>query len=192
MKSRILSSENLATSNTVRCLYLLIGTLMFFGAGCGSDDNPKGPTGTSMQGTWTVTGNIQCTQSCGSSGSNTYQVALVSSPCTVTTPVGMFSVQGSACFIANNNTGEGSISGTGIPNSPKSTGQGVLIGVPSNPVPDNAIINMLFVAGENNGNFAEFTGSGSVANGKMTGTGSCSPSTPICQGVSATFSGNKQ
>src|SRR5262249_18631880 len=64
--------------------------------------------------------------------------------------------------------------------------------VPSNPVPDNAIINMLFVAGENNGNFAEFTGSGSVANGKMTGTGSCSPSTPICQGVSATFSGNKQ
>jgi hypothetical protein len=26
----------------------------------------------------------------------------------------------------------------------------------------------------------------------MTGTGSCSPNTPICQGASATFSGNQQ
>ncbi len=172
-------------------LLILIWFLIVFAAGCGGNSANK-TTGTSMQGTWTVTGNLQCTQGCGSGVSNTYQVALVSSPCSVTTPVGMFSVQGPVCFIANNNTGEGSISGTGIPNSPKSTGQGVLIGVPSNPVPANATVNLLFVAGDKNGNFAEFTGSGTVANGKMTGTGSCSPNTPICQGASATFSGNQQ
>ena len=189
MKSRTLTSESRAISNIVRRLYLLIGTLMVFGAGCGSGNHPKVPTGTSMQGTWSVTGNVQCTQGC---GSVTYQVTLVSSPCNVTTAVGMFSVQGPVCFIANNNTGEGSISGTGIPNSPKSTGQGVLIGVPSNPVPANATVNLLFVAGDKNGNFAEFAGSGAVANGKVTGAGSCSPNTPICQGASATFSGNKQ
>ena len=54
--------------------------------------------------------------------------------------------------------------------------------MPSNPVPANATVNLLFVAGDNNGNFAEFTGSGTVANGKVTGTGSCSPNTSICQG----------
>src|SRR6266478_5012065 len=149
-------------------LLILIWFLIVFAAGCGGNSANK-TTGTSMQGTWTITGNLQCTQGCGSGVSNTYQVALVSSPCSVTTPVGMFSVQGPVCFIANNNTGEGSISGTGIPNSPKSTGQGVLIGVPSNPVPATATVNLLFVAGDKNGNFAEFTGSGTVANGKFAG-----------------------
>ena len=171
---------------------LLLILILIVAAGCSSAKNAGGGSGTSMQGTWAVTGNLQCTQGCGSGVSNTYQVALVSSPCSVTTPVGMFSVQGPVCFIANNNTGEGSISGTGLPNSPKSTGQGVLVGVPSNPVPANATVNLLFVAGDKNGNFAEFTGSGTVANGKMTGTGSCSPNTPVCQGASATFSGNQQ
>ena len=169
-------------------LLILVLVLIVFAAGCSSSKKTGGESGTSMQGTWTVTGNVSGSQS----GSGTYQVALVPSPCSVTTPVGMFSVQGPVCFIANNNTGEGSISGTGIPNSPKSTGQGVLIGLPSNPVPANATVNLLFVAGDKNGNFAEFTGSGTVANGKMTGTGSCSPNTPICQGASATFSGNQQ
>src|SRR5438132_10703350 len=168
-------------------ILMLMLLLLVFVAGCSSSKSSGGGPGTSMQGTWTVTGNL------GSQGGpGTYQVALVSSPCSVTTPVGMFSVQGPVCFIANNNTGEGSISGTGIPNSPKSTGQGVLIGVPSDPVPANATVNLLFVAGDKNGNFAEFTGSGTVANGKLTGTGSCSPNTPICQGTSATFSGNQQ
>ncbi len=110
-------------------LLILILILIVFTTGCNSAKNAGGGSGTSMQGTWTVTGNLQCTQGCASGVSNTYQVALVSSPCSVTTPVGMFSVQGPVCFIANNNTGEGSISGTGIPNSPKSTGHGVLITV---------------------------------------------------------------
>jgi len=76
---------------------ILILVLIVFAAGCGGNSAPK-PTGTSMQGTWTVTGNLQCTQGCGSGVSNTYQVALVSSPCSVTTPVGMFSVQGPVCL----------------------------------------------------------------------------------------------
>jgi len=155
------------------------------------------PSGTSMQGMWTVsatataTGNLgsQCSPSC---GPGTYQVGLVPSSCSVATPVGTFSLQGPTCFIANNNTGQGSISGTGIPSSLKSTSQGVLIGVPSSPVPSGATLNLLFVAGDKFGNFVEFTGSGTVTNSTMAGTGSCSPSTPICQGVSGTFSGNLQ
>jgi hypothetical protein len=104
----------------------------------------------------------------------------------------MFSVQGPVCFIANNNTGQGSISGTGLLSSSKNTGQGVLIGVAANPVPPNGTFNLLFVTGDANGNFVEFTGSGTVSHGTMTGTGSCSSSTPACQGVSGTFSGTFQ
>ena len=167
-------------------ILMLMLLLLVFVAGCSSSKSSGGGPGTSMQGTWTVTGNL------GSQGGpGTYQVALVSSPCSVITPVGTFSVQGPVCFIANNNTGQGSISGTGLPSSSKNTGQGVLIGVPSNPVPADATFNLLFVS-DKNGNVVEFTGSGTVANGTMTGTGSCSPSTPMCQGVSATFSGKKQ
>src|SRR5438445_7808549 len=167
--------------------HTLILILIVFAAGCNSAKNAGGGSGTSMQGTWTVTGNLGS-----QGGSGTYQLELVSSPCSVTTPVGTFSVQGPVCFIANNNTGQGSISGTGLPSSSKNTGQGVLIGVASNPVPADATFSLLFVAGDKNGNVVEFTGSGTVANGTMTGTGSCSPSTPMCQGVTGTFSGKKQ
>jgi hypothetical protein len=120
----------------------LVFILIAFAAGCNSTRN-AGP-GTTMQGTWTATGNLG-TQS----GTRTYQVALVSSPCSVTTPVGTFSLQGPACFIANNNTGQGSISGAGIPSSSK--GQGVLIGVPANPVPAGGTFNLVFVTGDQNG-----------------------------------------
>src|SRR5713226_3399453 len=124
---------------------ILILILIVFAAGCNSAKNSGGGSGTSMQGMWTVTGNL-------GSRPGTYQVELVSSPCSVTTPVGTFSVQGPVCFIANNNAGQGSISGTGLPSSSKNTGQGVLIGVPSNPVPADATFNLLFVAGDKNGN----------------------------------------
>jgi len=158
--------------------------LIGFAAGCNSANNAGSGSGTSLQGMWTATGSLS------QGGSHTYQVELVSSPCSVTTPVGMFSVQGSVCFIANNNSGQGSITGTGTPSSSK--GQGVLIGVPSNPVPAGAKFNLLFVAGDMNGTLVEFTGSGTVSNGTITGTGSCSPSTPMCQGVTGTFSGTQQ
>jgi hypothetical protein len=166
----------------------LILILIAFAAGCSnSSKNAGGGSGTSMQGMWTVTGNLGS-----QGGSGTYQVEFVPSPCSVTTPVGAFSVQGTVCFIANNNAGQGSISGSGLLSSSKNTGEGVLIGLPSNPVPANATVNLLFVVGDSSLTFAEFTGSGTVGNGTMTGTGSCSPSTPMCQGVSATFSGTQQ
>lgn len=161
--------------------------LLAFAVGCSSAKNAGSGAMTSMPGMWTVTGKL------GSHGGpGTYQVSLVSSPCSVTTPVGMFSVQGPVCFIANNNSGQGSISGSGLPGTSKNTGQGVLIGVAVNPVPANGTFNLLFVAGDAIGNFVEFTGSGTVSNGKMTGTGSCSANTPMCQGMSGTFSGTLQ
>jgi len=39
---------------------------------------------------------------------------------------------------------------------------------------------------------AVLLGSGAVTNGTMTGTGSCSTNTPMCQGMSVTFSGTQQ
>jgi hypothetical protein len=171
----------------MKSIFILILILIAFAAGCSSSKNAGSGPATSMEGTWTVTGNLGS-----QGGSSTYQVVFVSSPCSVTSPVGTFSVQGPVCFIANNNTGQGSISGTGLPSSSKNTGQGVLIGVASNPVPASGTFNLLFVSGDASGNFVEFTGSGTVGNGTLTGTGSCSSSTPICQGLSGTFSANEQ
>jgi hypothetical protein len=169
-----------------RILILILISLVF-GAGCSSSKNTGSGATTSMPGTWAVTGNLGS-----QAGSATYQVSLVSSPCSVTTAVGVFSVQGPVCFIASNNTGQGSISGTGLPSASKNTGQGVLIGVAANPVLGHGTFNLLFVAGDASGNFVEFMGSGTVSDGTMTGTGSCSSSTPLCQGMSGTFSGTLQ
>lgn len=163
-------------------IFILISIV--FAVGCSSTKNAGGGPGTSMQGTWTITGNLNPNAS--------YQVVVVSSPCSVTTPVGTFSVQGPVCFTANNNIGQGSISGTGIPNSSKNSGQGVLIGVAANPVPSGGAFNVLFVAGDASGTVVEFTGSGTITNGTMTGNGSCSTSTPICAGMSSTISGTLQ
>jgi hypothetical protein len=166
---------------------VLILILIAFALGCNSATNPGGGsnTGTSMQGTWTVTGSLSP-----QGGPVTYQVMLVSSPCSVTTPVGTFSVQGPVCFVANNNSGQGSISGGST--SSKSAGQGVLVGVAANPVPAGATFNLVFVAADGNGNIVEFSGSGTVNNGTLKGTGSCSTTTPMCQGLSGTFSGTLQ
>jgi hypothetical protein len=100
-------------------------------------------------------------------------------------------VQGPVCFIANNNSAQGSISGAGLPGSSNNIGQGVLIGVAANPVPANGAFNLLFVSAIG-GNFVEFTGSGTITNGAMKGSGSCSASTTLCQGMSGTFTGTEQ
>jgi hypothetical protein len=165
---------------------ILIAMLIVFLAGCSVGKNGS-DSGTSMEGTWTVNGNLDSLN-----GAGTYQLALVPSPCTVTNTLGSFSVQGPICFVANNYNNKGSISGTGLPGSSKNMGEGVLIGVPSDPVHANTAFHLLFVLGDRNGNIVEFTGSGTVGNGVMTGVGSCSATTPICQGVNATFSGKKQ
>lgn len=167
---------------------ILIWTLIVVATGCNSAKSASSSgSGTSLQGTWAISGNLSSPTASGA-----YQVALVSSPCSVTSPLGIFSVQGPVCFIANNNSGQGSISGTGLATSAQDNGEGVLIGVVSNPVPDNGTLNLLFVLGDKTGNFVEFTGTGTVSHGALTGSGSCSPKTPLCQGVTVTFSGNQQ
>jgi hypothetical protein len=159
----------------------LVLILIVFSAGCSSLKNTAElDTRTSMLGRWEITGDL------GSQGKQTtYHVNLVSSPCSVTTPVGIFSVQGPVCFIANNNSGEGSIASS-------SSAQGVLVGVPSDPVPVDATFTMLFVAGDWKGNIVEFVGTGKLMNGSMSGTGSCSSNTPICQGMRGKFSGQQE
>ena len=156
---------------------MLMLILLLFAVGCSSSNSTGGTsggtTGTPMEGTWSITGSVQCTQ-CGSGGSPSYQVAFVSSPCSVSTPVGTFSVQGSVCFIANNNSGQGSISGTGLLSTANNNGVGVLVGTAANPVADGATINLVFVGASGN-NFYEFTGSGTVTKGAMGGAGIAVP-----------------
>lgn len=165
---------------------ILILTLIGFAAACSSPKSAAGPS-TAIPGTWAVTGNLGSQ----APGPYAYQVTFVSSPCSVTSPVGTFSLEGPACFIANNNSRQGSISGKGLLASANNTGVGVLIGVAANPVPANATFNILGVQANSTG-FVEFTGTGTIANGTMTGTASCSPKTPLCQGLSAAFSGTLQ
>ncbi len=182
-------SECLERRTIVKGISLLMLILIVFAAGCNSSNSATGSGATTpIPGTWSATGTLACTQIC--PGAQTYSVVLVASPCTVDTPVGTFSVDGAVCFIANNNTASGSISGPGIPTTPKSTGQGILIGVPANPVPDNSTINLLFVSASGGNSFIEFTGSASIAGGKITGTAACSASTPACEGMTASFTAN--
>jgi hypothetical protein len=146
---------------------------------------------TELSGTWNVTGTGKTSTS---SATGTFQVKLVSSPCTVATPVGTFTASGSTCFIANNNSGLGAITGASVSSANKNLGQGILIGVAADPVPDNATINMVFVSAYNGGKtFQEFTGTASIVSGKMTGSGSCSTaSTALCTGATASFTASHQ
>lgn len=180
-----------------RALSIAVTVAALFLPGCGggsSTNNSGGGTNgtpTNMQGSWTVqaqatTGGLvigKCAVSC----SGTYTVALVPSPCSVVTPVGTFSVKGPVCFIANNNSGQGSITGTGLTPDLKDTGRGVLIGVPANPAAAGAKFELLFVEGDKFGKSVEFSGGGSVVSNTMKGTASCS--SPICQGITASFTG---
>jgi hypothetical protein len=162
---------------------ILILISLAFAAACSSSSKNAGggsTATTSMAGTWAVAGSLGSQQ-------GAYQVTLVSSPCSVSTPVGTFAVQGPVCFIANNNSGQGAITGTGS----TETGNGVLVGVSANPVPAAGTFSLVFVSADSHGNIAEFTGNGTVTNGTLTGTGACSSSTPICQGLSGTFSGKQ-
>ena len=149
--------------------------------GCGG--SKSGSAKTSIQGNWSVT-----TTDNTDGLHSVLQTTLVSSACTVSTPIGTFTVQGPTCFIADNNTGQGSVSGTGSLIYPP---QGVLVGVPANPAPDNSSLNLLFVEADQFGDAAVFEGKGTVASGTMTGTWSCDSNSPICSGLNGTFSGTQ-
>ena len=171
---------------------MLMLNLALFAAGCSSSKpSASSVAPTEMVGTW----NVSVTGTFGTSTvPGTFQVKLISSACSVTTPLGVFSVQGSACFIANNNSGAGAISGVSIPSTSKNLGQGILVGVASDPVPDNSPINMVFVSSQSGGkSFQEFTGTATISAAKMTGSGACSTaSTASCTGAAATFTATHQ
>jgi hypothetical protein len=163
---------------------LSVGTLLM---SCGSNNSSSSQqatsTSTSIQGSWTITAAEP------GYGSSVFNVTLVSSPCSVATPIGTFTVQGPACFIADDNAGEGSISGTGSFIYPPA---GVLIGTPANPASTNASIDLLFAEADEFGDAAVFGGTGTVSKGTITGTWACNPASPVCFGLNGTFSGTQQ
>jgi len=186
----------------MRGLWMLLLVMTVAVSGCSSNSNSGGTAGgggtttatTEMAGTWSVSGTGTCAS--GTSGcstvSATFQVTLVTSTCSVNTMPGVFSGQGSLCYIANNNSGAGSITGALITSPSKNLGQGVLVGVPTDPVPDNSTVNLVFVSAAGGGKFTEFMGTATVVGGKMTGSGTCSAaSTGKCTGASATFTATK-
>jgi hypothetical protein len=162
---------------------LFVGILLISCGSSSSGSQQGNSTSTNIQGTWAITATEP-----GAAGS-VFNVTLVSSPCSVATPIGTFTVQGPACFIADDNTGQGSISGTGSFIYPPA---GVLIGVPANPASINASIDLLFAEADQFGDAAVFGGTGTVSNGTITGTWACNPASPVCFGLGGTFSGIRQ
>jgi hypothetical protein len=190
--------------------------------GGGSSGQPGGgsPDDISMRGTWTVTTSAD-------GASNTSQVALVPSPCSLVLKWDYpgvdnidttFNFSGKSCFIANNLSGMGSVSGqTGL----YYPLQVVLITAPSGSFPDSSSVqaNVLFVEADGLGHSAQYGGActlitaglpatvqcggsgalndGVLANGGLTGTWMCGTGS-FCTGVGkniaseGTFSGTKQ
>lgn len=159
---------------------VLIAILTTFAVACGSNN----PSGTQLTGAWTITANQL------SSSGSVFSVTLVSSQCSVVAGDELFTLPGPTCFIADDSTGQGSISGSGQFLYPP---QGVLVGSPSNPIPANssASINLLFVEADEYGDISVFNGEGSIDNGTMIGTWVCSTYSPACAGLSGSFSGSR-
>jgi hypothetical protein len=109
-------------------------TLLMLTFSCSSSS--KSGSATQISGAWTITASEV------GASSSVFSVTLVSSQCSVSTPVGIFTVQGPACFIADDNTGQGSISGSGQFFYPP---QGVLVGSATGTISANAsaTINLL-------------------------------------------------
>ncbi len=167
-------------------LALVLSSLMAFAIGCGSSSNAS-VSPNQLVGSWSITttdgvngtsGTIQATLIAATVGQN--------SNCVVTAVNGsggtsVFTVQGSSCALADNQTGQGAISGTGYFFYPP---VGVLVGETGNQ------LDLIFVEGSGN-SYAVFNATGTMANGAMSGSWTCNLETPICAGLSGTFSGAK-
>jgi hypothetical protein len=100
----------------------------------------------------------------------------------------------STCFIADNNSGQGSISGTsGAFLYPP---QGVLLGVQSDPVAANSseAIGAIFVEADAFGNYAIHNANGTVqaSSKSISGNFACNAQSPHCFGESGSFTGTHQ
>jgi hypothetical protein len=167
----------------MRLLAMLSFALFLPSCGGGSSSTSNSTT-TNLIGSWTIT----ATET-GSSSTSVFTVTLVSSPCSVSTPIGTFTVQGPSCAIADDNSGQGSITGTGTFFYPP---QGVLIGATASPAPNGTSIDLLFVEADQVGDAAVFGGVGTISNGTLSGNWACSAGSPICSGLTGAFSGTQQ
>jgi hypothetical protein len=167
-----------------RCALIVAAAVI--SVACGGSPKSESASSTQIPGAWawTITSNEV------GLSANALSVTLVASQCSLSTPVGTFTVEGPICFTADDDTRQGSISGTGQFLYPP---QSLLVGSSTNPLPSNttATIDLLFVEEDQYGDVAVFNGNGSISNGVATGTWACNPSSPACSGLSGTFSGSQ-
>jgi hypothetical protein len=166
------------------CTLTVVATTLILG-GCGnSKSSSTNPNSQSIAAKWNFTAVDQ------NNNIASFALTLVPSPCTVTAGNWTFTVQGPSCFIADNQTGQGSA--TLIKGNPYYPIQGALVGTPSNPMQSGAQVDMLFVEGQTGGGIAVFGGNGQFSSGSVQGEWSCNSSTPVCGGTSGTFIGTLQ
>jgi hypothetical protein len=102
------------------------------------------------------------------------------------------SVVGPACFNAlgggsDNQVGTLSQSAPGEPLN-------LMLGVPANPVTSGSAFNLLYmeVIADGTEGIWQIDGTGTISNGTASGTWVCDASTPLCSGISGTFSATQQ
>jgi hypothetical protein len=171
--------------------FIILATLAL-AIGCGGASQADNKGTISLGGNWTITANEA------GSSPTVFTVNLVTSSCSVNTDIGTFTVTNGSgsltCFIADNQTGQGSISTSGSYLYPP---QGVLVGDATDPLATSGTattpIALLFVEADSSGDYAVFNGNGSFSNsGTLSGTWTCNSGTPVCSGMSGTFTGTKQ
>jgi hypothetical protein len=149
-------------------------TLVLVGCGSPAKQNGGQQAGpTELVGTWQITATQPGT------GSNVFNTTLVPD---IGASVGC---PETVCFISTTAT---EISGSFI--YPQ-----VEVGVATSvdPIPANGTAQVYFYEYDPIGNFAEFIGNGTATGSQITGTWSCDTSlSPVCQGMSGTFTAIKQ
>jgi hypothetical protein len=153
--------------------------------GCGANNSAKpSQPPVPLAGTWAITVVQNGTTL------NTLKAVLVeetSPPCTVAP--GTISMQGlGGCYLADNSTGRGSVSGTGSFIYPP---EGVLIGQAPFSANNPVALTIFFIEKDTIGNVAEFDANGTLTASGMSGTWTCDPMSTVCSGMSGTFSGKK-
>lgn len=162
-----MESTLLVVNKLSRAIVLVLSLAIGFACGSGGTNGGGANGGTQLGGSWTITASDTAYPD------SVFHVSLVSGPCTVSTPVGVYGENAAHCFIADN-AGHGSLTGTGWFFYPPTE---VLVESYSNhaaPAQQVAFGLVLIEGDVSSGNFAVFTGTGTFSgDGKMTGTWTC-------------------
>jgi hypothetical protein len=166
-------------------LALVLSSLTAFAIGCGSSSSNGSGSQNQLVGSWSIT-----TTDGVNGDSGTIQATLIGGSdtninCTFQVPDGdgffIAMEHATSCAIADNQTGQGSISGTGDFFYPPVA---VMAWATGNQV------NLFFV--ESNGPVtALFDAAGTTGNGTISGSWQCDASSPTCTGLGGTFTGAK-